>query len=385
MRLDEFLARHGAARLATRADNARILEFFERRPMRTSAFDVEYRRRPDFFRLLGYQGDRAHVIVTEDGRGGINGVGTLSLRPGWVRGEPTTVGYLGDLRIGFDREILPRWRRVFGELLARAGEIDELADCTHWLTVVLDENRLARTALGPRRPGMPSLVPLAPFTMRNVLLRLPWARPRRTARRWSVRQATAADLGGLTEFFERENRRLPLGFRGELERRLAHWEGLSIDDFVYAADREGIVACVAPWSPSAAKQTVVSRVPRLFRLVRGATRVMRRPPVRVPAAGEALRIAYLTHLTFASRVPPPERAAVFRGMLDVLFERWRGADWHCMSVCDFTAWELGRALGGFVQEKVPITVYEVIPSGRTHRAGASLGSGDPPAFEMAVV
>ena len=66
MQLAELVSRYPGARLATPADNARILELFERAPMQASAFDVQYRRRPDFFRLLRYQSDRAFVHRQRD-------------------------------------------------------------------------------------------------------------------------------------------------------------------------------------------------------------------------------------------------------------------------------------------------------------------------------
>ena len=49
MRLADLVARYPNTRLATPADNARILDFFERTPMHTSAFDVQY---PQAARLL---------------------------------------------------------------------------------------------------------------------------------------------------------------------------------------------------------------------------------------------------------------------------------------------------------------------------------------------
>jgi hypothetical protein len=386
MRLADLVARYPTARLATPADNARILEFFERTPMRTSAFDVQYRRRPDFFQLLRFQSDRSFVIVSEDAGGAVRSVGTISLRPGWMGGRPTTIGYLGDLRIAYDRELARAWRRFFTELLTHAHDIDELADCTQWFTAVLDTNRAALMALRPRAGAsrQPSLVPIAPFTMRNLIMRLPFAGRRSSGTPWRVSDARAADREALTAFFEDENRRSAFGFRGELTRRLSRWDGLSIDDFVIASDTNGIVACVAPWSPSAAKQTVVSRVPAPLRLLGRGARALPSPPLRIPEPGDALRSPYLTHLTFAARLTPDARAQVFRRMLDHLFDRWRGADWHCVALCDFAAWNLGRALGGYLQQVVPITVYAVVPPGHADET-IRLDCTAPPAFEMAMV
>ena len=391
MRLAELVARYPNTRLATAADNGRILDFFERSPMHTSAFDVQYRRRPDFFRLLQYQSDRAFVFIAEDDEGSLRGLATASLRPGWVGGQPTTIGYLGDLRVRQDRRFSAAWRRLFADLLTSAPHVEELADCTHWFTTVLDGNRAALAALGREarasrrvhRSPQPSLVPIGPFTMRNLIMRLPSAGRSRRQGRWEVCDASAADAAALTAFFEEENRVAPFGFRGELARRLVRWDGLSIADFAYVADDIGIAACVAPWSPGAAKQTVVSRVPTLLRLVGRGARALPSPPIRVPEPGEPLRMPYLTHLTFASRLTPDERAGMFRSLIDRLFDRWRGADWHCVAMCDFGAWDLGRALRGFVQQTVPITVYAVVPPGRDPWSG--LEPVCPPAFEMAMV
>jgi hypothetical protein len=385
MRFAELIARYPTARLATPNDNARILEFFERAPMRSAGFTVQYRRRPDFFGLLRYQADRAHVLITEDAAGAVRGIGTVSLRPAWVAGRLTTVGYLGDLRVRFDRSAGPMWRRLYSEFLARSGEIDELADCTHWFTTILDDNRPARLALGSRRAGLPGYVPLAPFTMRNLIVRLPIPRAGHASRRWQVRDAAPGDRERLAAFFEENNRRLPLGFCGEFERRLARWDGLSVTDFVYAAEGEEIVSCVAPWSPCQVKQTVVSRVPPALRLLGLAASFLPRPPLRIPEAGEPLRSPYLTHLTFSDQLTETARASMFRAMLDHLFDRWRDADWHCVALCDFVDWGLGRALRGFLQQTVPITLYAVVPPGRSSDEVNALRGGGPPAFEMAMV
>lgn len=383
MRLAEYIGRYPSIRVAEPADNEIILAFYDQAPMQTSAFALQYQRAPDFFRLLRYQADRAYVFINVDDAGAVRGVAALSLRPGWMDGKPVTIGYLGDLRVGLDRRIAARWLRWYGEVLANAHEIEELSDCSVWFTAVLDDNAAARRALTRSARGGPTYVPLAPFTMRNVVARLPFQR--RRDRGWHVSVACTNDVGALTEFFEAENRQLPLGFRGELSRRLQHWDGLRVTDFVLASDAGGIVACVAPWSPSLAKQTIVSRVPPVLRAIGRAASALPGRPLRVPMANEALRAAYLTHLTFASRLGPDVRAAVFRVLLDHVFDRWPETNWHCAAVADFRDWDLGRALGGYVQQRVPITVYSVVPPGRPVGDVDALRRAGPPAFEMAIV
>jgi hypothetical protein len=386
MRLTELIASHGQLRLASQNDNERILKFFERSPMHTSAFDVLYRRQPDFFKLLQFQSDRVFVVINENTKSEVCGVGTISLRPGWINGSPTIVGYLGDLRSSSGKQNSRVWRSFFSAIISRSSEIEEISDCTHWYTAVLDNNREALIALRPRK-GQPALIPIGPFTMRNIITRFPMAKRFEASSNWKIYHANTGDTEVLKDFFEEENRHIPLGFRGEMERRLSHWEGLSIENFIYVRDTKGIVACVAPWLPTTAKQTFVSHLPISLRLLGFVAKLFPTIPIRIPAAGEEIRSPYLTHLTFASRLTSDERADVFRVMLDFLFDRRRYSNWHCISVCDFQTWNLGRALKGYFQQTIPITVYAIVsPNSFDSKNGDSVADNPlPPAFEMAMV
>lgn len=386
--LADFVSGYRGIRLATPEDNARIVEFFDRAAMQTSSFDVQYRRAPDFFRLLRYQGARSYVFIGVDADGKVQAVASLTLRPGWVNGVATTVGYLGDLRVGTDRRIIASWRACYGAMIKSALGIDELADCTAWFTVILDANTLARRALGSSKAGAPRYVELARFTMRNFVARLPGARhydAPRTKEQSNVRSAGPEDLEALTRFFDEENRMLALGFRDELARRLREWDGLELSRFVIVREGGEIVACFAPWSPSAAKETVVSRVPATLALLGRVAARLASGWIRVPAPGEPLRVGYLTHLTFARRLGDAARADAFRAMLDYVFDDWSRLSWHCVAVADFEAWGLASRLRGYLQQPVPITIYGVVAPNATDAAVEDLRRAGPPAFEMAIV
>jgi hypothetical protein len=384
MRLADLVQRTPGARLATMDDNTRILEFFDRAPMQTSGFALQYRRAPDFFRLLRYQGDRAHVVINVDDHGAVRGLGTLSLRTAWIGGAPATVGYLGDLRVGFDRTVIRHWRTLFADLITHARDIEELAECDAWLTTIMDDNRLARRVLASDRADAPTYVPLAPFTMRNVVARLPFTNGR-GAGHWRSSWATPADADRLTAFYETENRGIPFGFRDELRRRLGTWDSLSVGDFIIVENGGSIVGCVAPWSAAAAKDMLVSRLPLGMRVLGGASALLPGGMVRVPRRGEPLRIAYLTHLTFSAALADADRLEVFRAIMDRVFAHWSATNWHCVAFADFEAWNLGRALRGYVQQTVPITLYTVHAPGRRVDHAARGHGGTPPAFEMATV
>ena len=386
MPLADFVARTPTARLATPEDNPRILAFFDRAPMGASAFAVQYQRAPDFFHLLRWQSDRSHVFITVDERGAVHSMATVSLRPGLVDDRPTTVGYLGGLprrlRPGVDPTLAPILRRRAVGL--RAGEIEELADCTHWYTAVMVDNRLARLAIGHERAGR-RCMPLAAFTTRNLVARLPGFRPRLPAA-GAVRSAAAGDAARIDDFFERETVRCRWAFVRSWGRRLARWDGLSLGDFLVVEDGDELLACAAPWSPAAAKRTVVSRVPVPLALAGRAARIWPgRAPLRVPVAGEPLRMLYLTNLVFAAGLSDAARRLAARALVDRVFDQWADSEWHCLALCDFASWKLGPALRGYVQQTVPITVYSVTPPGRPPEEHNRMRWVGVPGFEMAMV
>ncbi|UJR81094.1 hypothetical protein [Sandaracinus amylolyticus] len=371
MRIAEILEGVPGARLATEADNDAIVRFYDRRAMGTAAFEVGYRRGPDFFALLRCQSDR-HVVIVCESAGEIRGVGTITVRDGWAHGAPVKVAYLGDLRIAQDRRLLVSWRRAYGALVAHASEIEELDRASVFVTAVMDANTLARAALIERRgKGGPTYLPLAPFRMQSVLARWPlWPRPR--LRDVRVRAATSGDREALEAFYESRQRARFAGFRGDFARRLRAWPGHAIERFVIAEDaRSAIIGCVAPWSPSPAKETFVSRVPP--HLAR-AGRVLE-PWIRVPKDGETMKILYLTHLE-------AERPDVLRAMIDLVRERTRDERAHFVALPEYAQFALGDALRPYVVESVPITLYSVHAPGFD---GAPIALDRAPGFEMALV
>src|SRR5687768_12470588 len=118
-RVDEVL---DGARLATRADNALLVELMAHVPME-GTLAVATRRDPDFFALYDLQRGSAHVLAYDDGR--VAGMGAALVRDGTLDGVPRRIGYLGDLRVrgaGRARRAFPlAYARFFADVVDETG------------------------------------------------------------------------------------------------------------------------------------------------------------------------------------------------------------------------------------------------------------------------
>ena len=86
-------------RRAQREDNPQLLELFDAVPMQGELV-LATQRSPDFFRLYDMQRGEAELWVNEV-EDGLDGMGAILVRDGWLEGRPCRVGYLGDLRTRF--------------------------------------------------------------------------------------------------------------------------------------------------------------------------------------------------------------------------------------------------------------------------------------------
>lgn len=242
---------------------------------------------------------RSHAVVVRGGDGRILGHGARSVRRCWLGGRPTLIGYLHGLR---------RDPALAGAGRALARGIADLAatraadEADHDLTAILAGNARARRVL-ERLPGAPAYHALGGY--RTAVL---------AARRF-------AGAAGLTD-----------------------WEPTAVQALIDGAARDyAVVADVAatadewvvlgaPAAPTAAARVVVpdpapARVvgyaPWLaaLRPLANAALAVRGHPT-LPAAGTALRLAFIAHLA----CPPDRRALLALLAAAARSARARGAD-----------------------------------------------------------
>ncbi len=173
MKLNDLLGRHPLCHLGTPEDNEKILKFYQTVPMKGSKLAIRYDRSPDFFKFLECHSDTFFVFWfgTSDV---VEGIGTVVLRPGYVNGESTTVGYLGDLRFNNNRRMALAWRKFYSDLLKSAPFIEEFNGVRHFLTAIMDENKSASNALNNNAKNTFQYVPKSSYEMINIFKRKPF-------------------------------------------------------------------------------------------------------------------------------------------------------------------------------------------------------------------
>ncbi len=386
-----------------------LARFFSAAPMETEAITLGNSRGETFSLLMGLRAERGLALHVRRGNE-IKGVAALSVRPGYINGERRVVGYIGDLRIEFERELVRDWRCIYGDVLqvmeSWPGE-EGLAGC---LTYVIRSNeRALRALVEPHRSAPYRYMPLANCHMINVLAKVPLGRfhPSRLAKKLragglSIREARASDLDAVIDFLDQQQTARPFGycFDDELPRRLRAWPGFGFERFFIVEDRRGrIRAVAAPWSPGDAKRTMVERLtPSLVwaeRLVAQlpTTRYFRWP--HLPRVGEALEILYLTHLEFDLSASAAEREAALGLLVSEAIDRHADEPWNFLSFADFDSQSLRKGLGGFFWQAIPMSLFSV------HRLEGDASAGEhnrrisrplsiapdspPPAFEMCII
>lgn len=315
------------------------------------------RRDPDFFSLYRMQKAEPFVYVGEAADGKLIGMSAALIREGWLDGKVQKVGYLGDLRVRFDRS--RAFARFFGEYFEK---LCEATGCTQYYTSLLASNRAALNALTRKRASrskQPHYELLRPFTTVSVQLT---RSPRKTTD-LAVTSATPADLEVLSKLLDDDHRRRPFGYRfddGELTHRLAHWPGLSLENVLVARDATGaLLGTASLWNPQPVKRFEVRAYGGSMKWVkRGynlAASVLQWP--KLPEPGHEFRYAYLANVSVKG-----DDVRVFRALLEEAYRRLHGTGLHFFSFdlgADDPRWP---AVKGFLTQKLDFALYGVTPA-----------------------
>jgi hypothetical protein len=358
--LGEIFSRYPSLSLARPEQNAEILSYFERSTMEGSGLSLWYDRTPNFFSFLKDQSDTYFVVLARGRNDVLRGLGSLIIRPGYINGRKTTVGYLGDLRMKLDRRVAGDWRGWVGDIAKHKSQIRELNGCEGILTAIMDRNENARRNLLSKAALPFRYDPLISYRMQNLLWRKPWSKLRLLKDRTKGTGETIEAGGSLEElilFLDQDAKSRPYGYvyDSELPRRLRTWENFSLGDFITIRSGDKIVATTALWAPKTSKRIIINKVSAPVGI---GLKALSAATNRTLEVGEPLEVLYLTHLAVADG-SADDRQRWFQLLVEAAWEKAIARRAAFLSHCDFVNEPLGKSLKGFVSVFEPMTLFEV--------------------------
>jgi len=295
-------------RLADRADESDIRALVGSVAM-PGDVAVRFAREPDYFLGTTIMGEPCDVVVARrSADGALAGVACRGEQAAYLGGEPTRVGYVGQIRIA-------PWARGRG-LVTRGARLlrDRTAPGMLSFGVIARENpRAARALVGHRRPAGLRVARVGGLTTCAVVLR-----PRRTPRDPVARDgieahpADAATLADVLTFWEAHGPRrqfFPVTTAAAFADG-ATLRGLRPEDVQVAWRGGRIVGTMAVWEQSAYKQDVVDAYGPALRRLRPlydlAARWLGARLLTPP--GEAVALAFAARVCVAGDDPAVLRA-----------------------------------------------------------------------------
>ena len=266
---------------------------------------LAFGRDPDFFHALDIQGKLNQVIIAVEGER-LVGMGCRSVRPAWVNGQRTDIGYLGGLRL------IPEIRG--SGAMARAYAVCKTLHTQRpvpaYLSTIIEENTAAVDLLTSGRAGLPHYVDRGRyFTYAINLNRHP---RRRRPCTLVIRRGGEIPLERLTAFLSQcGSQRQFFPAIDSADFGTDYLRGLRLEDFRVATDENGEVAGVAAvWDQHSFKQNIVEGygLPvRVFRpVINGALRLTGFRALPMP--GKTLNMLYVAFCCVRENDPLTMRA-----------------------------------------------------------------------------
>lgn len=295
--LERQLTRHRGGNVrfevANRMDDADLRRLLRSNPM-AGRISLTLEREPNYFADASLPGERKETILARES-GRVVCVGSCTVRQRFVNGLPRRVGYLGGLRL--DAEFAGRF-----DIIRRGYEFfherQAASPAEYYFTTIVSDNLRAQRLLERNLPGMPKYE----FIGELVTLLLP-------VRRWRIAagsvQAVLPGCGepeivGLLNQCNRQYQFAPCWTTSEL----AALSPLGFQEQGYYCVRRGseLTGVGALWDQRSYKQTVVRSYDPWLALLRPALNLAARcvGSSRLPAPGETLPHAFLSHLALAS-------------------------------------------------------------------------------------
>jgi hypothetical protein len=291
--------------LASPADDGELRALLRRNPIAGSV-SVTFEREPDFFSSCRIRGDFFQVGIGRDRRTGqIVGLGTRSIAPAFVNGEPMPLGYLADLRLD------PEYRG--GTLIARGYRFLKALHADGrtrlYATMIFSGNAVALKTIASGRAGLPKYHAMG--VMHSPGIHIGRAKPAIPAA-CDILRGSHQLLPEIVDCLNRNNSRRQFAPVHTISMFEKQWRDFKVEDFYVAVRASRVIGVLGSWDQSSFKQTRVAGYARSSRWLLAFANPLRRVTgaPRFPRPGEELRYFYIGFIAVDD-----EGLQVFRALL----------------------------------------------------------------------
>lgn len=306
--------------LAKPADDAQLRDCMARNAM-GDGIKVTFRREPNYFDGCQLQGHDFQIMTCKETKTGkIVGLGSRFFLSVFVNGSPQEIAYLADLRAE------PNVRR--GTLLARAYQ--HLEACHQqkpvpfYYSLILSNNSNAINQLTNSRAGLPTYKHLGKILTPAIHLDLP--KPSISIKNVHFTTANHSNLTDVITFIKKQYQKKQLAPVYKIsDFSSGRLKGLRPQDIYVAYRSNKIVATIAAWDQSFARQTHIEGFSRSIQYMRpfynGLAKIS--PLKSIPNLGERIPYLYLSMMAAENNDP-----IVFRALLRHVYRKRRKSEWH---------------------------------------------------------
>lgn len=384
LNLSDILLDFPHVSLAASSENAELLDFYHQTELKAKKSTVIYRRGEDFFRFLKERSEHFLVFTLKDKNLRIQGMAVISFRPGYVNGELTTVGYLGDLRVNLNRGLIREWRKFYAAFLKQSPLLPETKFCRYYQTALMLENAQSKNNLANTKIANLYYKNLIDYRMVNIIGRFKFRTSEKTTARW----ANLEDREKLIDFLKADHKKRLFGhdWASEFDRRISSWGNFNISDYIIVSDESNHwMAATSVWNPIQSKQIIVPTIPPVYKLISKAASLL--PGIELkhlPEKMVPIEILYLNQISFNKDLSETDRINTFKAIVDLAFER----PFSMLAYCDFDREALCKKTKGLITQTNHLGLYSVHYKNEDGTLNDELFLNQKdlmPAFDMALV
>lgn len=337
-------------RIARPGDDAAIAELLSRTVM-PGAISISCQYENSFFTSLEIEGGNPRVVVGEQS-GRVVGVGSITTRNVYLRGEPTEIGYLATLRLAPEARgstLLARGYRILGEIH------DQELRLPFSLTSIMKDNRQAIRVLTSGKAGLPRYNYVAGYKSAVIPVLRAYDLPRDIG---IVRgdEAGPDALFHCIELYGGQKDFSPVYRREEWLAGTGMLKGLRPEDFLVAFRGAEPVGCVALWDHSPFRKLVVRGYSGAMKIAgmvdRSVGKITGAPLLPVP--GRPFAPLYLSCVAVKDDDP-----VLFRAILAAALTRMRERKQRLLVAGFFEHERLGTVVDSFFHVPMYSNIYTV--------------------------